>query len=383
MKQDRQGAATSGDRSEELLTDAASFFEACLWERSGEAARRVLIGERGVSEETLRAFGVGFAPVSAGLQLEHLRELGYGDEEIEAAGLASRSPRGRIHAQFHSRVMFPVRDRDGRTLGFAGLGTHVGPSWALWITSPDAGPYRRSAAVFGLDRAAKRIASSKTARVQRDCIEVLLAHQGGARNAVAVHTGSLTAEQVAALGALLRGGAEELRLELEPGISIEPEHEPDGSGAPAAAEVRADAPRPEDAPHFELKKLALVSATAVAAMNTWTGAPLLAVWLGSQAQGGKVLSLWGVVTVLVAMSALVFALAWILTWLNARYDRLTGRPPVASQTSPWHRAKRGDRVQDIRSRYGVSAPEKAVVGCVVAGVLALEVWFFLFAGAPF
>jgi hypothetical protein len=118
-------------------------------------------------------------------------------------------------------------------------------------------------------------------------------------------------------------------------------------------------------------------------MNTWTGAPLLAVWLGSKAQGGQVLSGRGVVIVLAVMAILVFALAWVLLWLSNRYDKLTGRPEIAGQTSPWHRAKRGDRVQDIRSRYGVSPPEKIVIGCVVAAVLALELWFFLYAGAPF
>ncbi len=118
-------------------------------------------------------------------------------------------------------------------------------------------------------------------------------------------------------------------------------------------------------------------------MNTWTGAPLVALWLGSQAQGGRVLGLRGVVVVLVVMSVLVGLLAWLLMWLGHKYDSLTGRPVIASQTSPWHRAKRGDRVQDIRSRYGISAPEKAVVACVAAGVIGLEVWFFFYAGSPF
>ena len=48
--------------------------------------------------------------------------------------------------------MFPVRDRGGIVLGFAGLGTHLGPSWALWVTSPDIGLYRRSDAVFGVNQ---------------------------------------------------------------------------------------------------------------------------------------------------------------------------------------------------------------------------------------
>jgi hypothetical protein len=119
----------------------------------------------------------------------------------------------------------------------------------------------------------------------------------------------------------------------------------------------------------------------LAAINAWTGAPLLAVWVGSQVQSGRVVSMRGAVTVVVVLALLEFLLIWALTWLNAKYDKLTGRPLTASQTSPWHRAKRGDRVDDIRSRFGISAPEKVVAGCVVAGVLAFEIWFFFFAGS--
>jgi hypothetical protein len=96
-----------------------------------------------------------------------------------------------------------------------------------------------------------------------------------------------------------------------------------------------------------------------------------------------VLSLTGVVIVLGVLLILELLLAWALTWLSAKYDELTGRPHLAGQTSPWHRAKRGERVQDIRHRFGVSAPEKVVACCVVLGVLAFELWFFLYAGAPF
>ena len=86
---------------------------------------------------------------------------------------------------------------------------------------------------------------------------------------------------------------------------------------------------------------------------------------------------------LVVLSVLVFGLGWVLTWLSAKYDELSGRPRLAGLTSPWHRAKRGDRVQDIRSRYGMSAPEKVVAACVIVGILAFEVWFFFLAGSPF
>ncbi len=368
------------DRVQELLTDAAEFFKAHLWDSESSRAAREALADVDLEGEVIRAFGVGYAPIGRDVSMNHLGALGYSTDELVAAGLASRSVRGRAHARFHSRVMFPIRDRQGTVLGFAALGTHLGASWPLWVTSPDDGIYRRSEAVFGIDRAADRIAKSRTVAVRPDCIEVLKAHQDGQKNAVAVHTSSVTHEQVLELAAGVRGGVEALELELPPGMRIESDRD-----QAALESVRDPAPGPSSPAasrprHFNLKRLVLVIATTLAAVNLWTGAPLLAVWVGSQAQSGRLLSMWGVVTVVAVLGVLAFLLGWALIWLSARYDELTGRPKTAGQTSPWHRAKRGDRVQDIRSRYGVSAPEKVVAASVAAGVLAFEIWFFFFAG---
>jgi DNA primase catalytic core, N-terminal domain len=309
--------------------------------------------------------------------LEHLRDRGYSTEEIVASGLARRSGRGRVHAFFYSRIIFPIRDRDGQILGFAGLGTHLGPSWPMWVVSPDVGLYKRSEAVFGLDLAAKKIASTKTAVVLSGCIEVLRAHQDGRPNAVTVHTGGVTPEQIEEMAAGVRGGESALDLDLE-GVDIEPEFDPREL---ATASLPAPEMHWEPPPNLELKRMLLVVATALVGINTFTGAPLLAVWLGSHAQGGRVLSLRGVVTVLVVLAILEFLLGLALTWLSATYDRVTGRPRFVGETSPWHRAKRGDRVQDIRSRFPMSPPERVVVACTVLGFLVFEVWFFFLAGS--
>jgi hypothetical protein len=86
-------------------------------------------------------------------------------------------------------------------------------------------------------------------------------------------------------------------------------------------------------------------------------------------------------SVIAVLAALVFLLALALTWLNARYDDLSGRPPAARQTSPWLRSMRDEREHDVRQKYGISAVERMVVISAVAGVLAFEVWFFFFAGS--
>jgi DNA primase catalytic core, N-terminal domain len=379
-----QRSTITDDRLEQLLADAAAFFEAYLWDSEKSSAARDWLAKQGLREEVIRAFGVGYAPVDSDLMIRHLQELGYSLDELEAAGLARRSARGRVHAHFHSRIMFPVRDGREQVLGFAGLATHLGPSWPMWVTSPETGLYRRLQAVFGIDLAAKEIAATGVAVIRRDCIEVLRAYQEGQTNAVTVHSSSVTHEQLFTLAGGVRGGVDALDPDLRDGMRLEDPNDPEieASGLSAVVGPTGEAAIPRVATrHVGLKRTGLVIATALLAVNAWTGAPLIAVWVGSQAQGGRVLSTRGVLTVLVVLSVIVFLIGWALTLLSAKYDQLSGRPRLAGLTSPWHRAKRGDRVQDIRSRYGISAPEKVVAACVIAGVLGFEAWFFLFAGS--
>jgi len=383
--EETEARRVSEDRIAELLADAGEFFEAYLWESERSGAVRGFLAEKDLDEEVMRSFGIGYSPMGSDELMNHLRGLGYSTEELVAAGLATRSVRGHVHAYFRSRVMFPIKDAEGRILGFAGLGTHLGKSWALWVTSPDIGLYRRLQAVFGLDRAADQIAASNTALLRPDCIEVLRAHQGGEANAIAVHTSEVTREQMYVLATGIPGGIDALELDMPPGMRAEAKHEsatlkvvPDLPQGQSRGQSSSTVFRPR---HLNLKRLGIVIATAMAAINAWTGAPLLAVWVGSQVQSGRLVSMRGAVTVVVVLAVLEFLLVWALTWLNAKYDKLTGRPLTAGQTSPWHRAKRGDRVEDIRSRYGISAPEMVVAACVVAGVLTFEIWFFFFAGS--
>jgi hypothetical protein len=148
---------------------------------------------------------------------------------------------------------------------------------------------------------------------------------------------------------------------------------------PMPSEVTAQA---EASPKHRLQRLALVTGSALTSINIWTGAPLLAVWVGSQVQAAQDrLSMTALFAVVVTLAVTVFALAWVLAWINGRYDELTGRSQEARYTSPWLRSMRGERETDIRRKHGISAVERIVVISVVAAVLAFEVWFFFFAGS--
>jgi hypothetical protein len=131
-----------------------------------------------------------------------------------------------------------------------------------------------------------------------------------------------------------------------------------------------------------LTKIGLVAASALCSINMWTGAPLFAVWVGSKVQGDlNNLSMTAVFSVIVVLAVLVFLLAMGLTWLNAKYDDVSGRPAAARHTSPWLRSMRDEREGDTRRKFGISAVERVVVVSVVAAVLAFETWFFFFAGS--
>jgi len=135
-----------------------------------------------------------------------------------------------------------------------------------------------------------------------------------------------------------------------------------------------------------VRRLGIVSAVAVVAVNIWTGAPLLALWVGSRFEGwvngrdpGNGVTMRAVFVVVITLAALELGLTYALTHLSATYDDLTVRPHEARRTSPWMRSMRGEREEFARRRQGISVIERIVVVSVVAAALAFEYWFFFLA----
>ena len=144
----------------------------------------------------------------------------------------------------------------------------------------------------------------------------------------------------------------------------------------------------ETPPLFRLKRTALAVGTAVVSINVWTGAPLLAIWVGSNFEGwvggsgtGGGTTMRAVFVLVAVLAVLELVLTLALTRLSSAYDELTGRPQAARRTSPWLRSMRGEREESARERAGISGVERVVVISVVAAVLAFEIWFFFFAGS--
>jgi hypothetical protein len=133
--------------------------------------------------------------------------------------------------------------------------------------------------------------------------------------------------------------------------------------------------------HITLKRVTMAGATAFITANIWTGAPLLALWVGSQVVDKRALSMAAVGVVVVVLAVVEFFLAVALTWLNNVYDEITGRPRVERRAT-WLRSMRAEAEGHISQRVGITLLERIVVINVYIAVISLVVWYVFFAGAP-
>jgi hypothetical protein len=127
------------------------------------------------------------------------------------------------------------------------------------------------------------------------------------------------------------------------------------------------------------KRLMLLAFMALAAVNLFTGAPLLAIWVGSRVQGESgALSMTAIFVVVLVLVLVCWALIWALNAMGAKHDELIGRPAGRRQ-SPWMKPFNSPS----RQAQGTSlrALDRILVGAVVLAGLAFETWFFFFAGS--
>ena len=131
---------------------------------------------------------------------------------------------------------------------------------------------------------------------------------------------------------------------------------------------------------IRLARIGLAALAAVLSVNLWTGAPLLAVWVGSRVQGGTGLSMNAVGAVMGTLAAAVAILVTLLVRVEAAYKMLSGQP-TKRRTTPWLRSLRDER-PELAVRRSLTGFEKSIVGTVVVAIAAFEVWFFVLAGSP-
>jgi DNA primase len=189
-------------RLSELLDRTAAFYASYLWDSEEAGKAREYMAQRGLGEEVLRAFAVGYAPSAWDKVLLRGQRAGFKVEELRGVGLVQRGRGGGEYDRFRSRIMFPIRDRRGRTLGFGGRAMRSDQG-AKYVNTAETDFFHKSNMLYGIDMAKAAIAKAGRAVVVEGYTDVLALHQAGVEEAVCVMGTAITEEQVASLSGMV------------------------------------------------------------------------------------------------------------------------------------------------------------------------------------
>jgi DNA primase len=186
------------ERLLKLLERATAFYERYLWDADeAEPARRYLAG-RGLDEQVLRDFRIGYAPKAWDRVITAAQRDGFAEQELAGAGLGRRGRQGGFGDLFRGRIMFPLADARGRVLGF-GARAMRDDQRPKYMNTPEGELYHKRRQLFGIDRARSAIAKVRQVIVVEGYTDVLALHAGGVAQAVAIMGTALTPEQFAEL----------------------------------------------------------------------------------------------------------------------------------------------------------------------------------------
>ena len=182
-----------------LLTRAARYYANYLWDSREAAPARGYLAERGLEEQVLRDFEVGYAPKAWDRMIVGAAQGGFSQPELVAAGLAQRGREGGLYDRFRGRIMFPLSDFRGQVLGF-GARAMSESQQPKYLNTSENDVYHKGRQLFGINLARAAAAKSGRIVVVEGYTDVLALHQAGIRESVAIMGTALTQEQLALLG---------------------------------------------------------------------------------------------------------------------------------------------------------------------------------------
>jgi DNA primase len=208
-KQKERAEEKQWERLYQANEAAALFYHHLLLNTKGAQIARSHLEQRGISPETVEGFQLGFSPDSWDALRRHLINSGYGEDELLAAGLIVEKEGGGRRDLFRNRLMFPIRNVEGKVVGFGGRA--LDDTKPKYLNSPQTAIFDKSGILYGIDRAKGAIREQGLAIIVEGYTDVLTAHQQGMTNVVASMGTSLTEKQVR----LVKGLTRNLTLALD------------------------------------------------------------------------------------------------------------------------------------------------------------------------
>jgi len=175
----------------------ARYFHKVLLDSSQAEIARKYLQDRGVSDEIIMNFEIGYSIDSWDNLVSFLKKKGFSDKEIFSAGLCVQKTKGvGFYDRFRGRIMFPICDIYGRTVGFGGRIMAGSADTAKYINSPQGEIYNKSVILYGLNLAKESIKKNDLCILVEGYMDVVPSHQVGVKNVVSISGTALTIEQI-------------------------------------------------------------------------------------------------------------------------------------------------------------------------------------------
>ena len=186
------------ERLYEICEWAAKFFEKQFQEsKTGKEAKDYLL-KRGITEESLKKWRVGYAPDVWQSLSDFLNAKNYRKEEMEKAGLSLTSEKGSLHDRFRGRIIFPIFDLNSQVIGFGGrvFKDKDKNEVAKYVNTPQTILYDKSNVLYGLDKAKVTVRKQDYCILVEGYVDVIMVSQAGFENVVATSGTALTPFQL-------------------------------------------------------------------------------------------------------------------------------------------------------------------------------------------
>jgi len=184
----------------DILDLSRRYYHKVLLESKAAANGLMYLKKRGLSDDTIDEWQIGYSPEEWDMTYKFLRSKGYSDKEIFLAGMSVKSQnRAGYYDRFRGRIMFPINDANGATVAFT---ARVSPEreatekMGKYINSPQTLVYDKSKILFGLDKSKQAIKKHEAVIMVEGQMDVITAHQNGWCNVVASSGTALTTEQI-------------------------------------------------------------------------------------------------------------------------------------------------------------------------------------------
>lgn len=179
----------------DALSTAAAVYQRQLMDPVKGKGARDYLAQRGFRSETLSRFQVGYSPESWDFLLTHPQMRKFSLELLQTAGLVKRRDPARgsgFYDTFRNRIIFPIRDEQGRVIAFGGRVMPGSADPAKYLNSPETPLFSKGRCIYGLDLARQQIVQERTVVVVEGYTDVVIAHQAGEGNVVSVLGTALT-----------------------------------------------------------------------------------------------------------------------------------------------------------------------------------------------